>query len=153
VSNYRHFSWILDDRLAVGAAPTRYDVLVRLGFSAALSLQEANEDGPEHGEAPKGFVQAQVPIRDGIVGGIPSVDQIAEAVERLRELLDNHVVYVHCFAGVGRSPLVCAAYLARHHGMEAAESLAFVRDQHRNADPTDGQIAALKRYLDPTAPE
>ena len=98
-----------------GVAPRRYGVLADLGFTAALSLQESYEDGPEHQEMPPGFTQAQVPIRDGIVGGIPSVDQIAEAVEKLHGLLDNHVVYVHCFAGVGRSPLVCAAYLARYH--------------------------------------
>lgn len=144
----RDYSWILDAKLAVGAAPTRYEVLERLGFSAALSLQESREGGPEHNEIRRGFTRVQVPIRDGVVGGVPTLDQVETAVTALRDLLADHVVYVHCYAGVGRSPLVCIAYLARFHAMSASEAIRFVQRQHPNADPTNGQLSTLKQFLD-----
>ena len=144
----RDYSWVLDGTLAVGAAPTRYEVLERLGFSAALSLQESREGGPEHNEIPRDFTRVQVPIRDGVVGGVPTVDQVETAVTALRDLLADHVVYVHCYAGVGRSPLVCIAYLARFHAMSASEAIRFVQRQHPNADPTNGQLSTLKQFLD-----
>lgn len=141
------FSWILPQRLAVGPAPRNYRALKKLGFSAALNLQEDSEPGPAGAEVPEGFTVARVPIRDGIIGGIPTVEQIAEAVETLEDLVRQGAVYVHCFAGVGRSPMVCMAYLAGAEGKDLEEAREFVASRHIPAAPSESQLETVERYL------
>src|SRR5262245_48952169 len=111
------YSWVLPDVLAVGERPARLADLAALGFGAVLSLQEDDEPRPE-GEAPAGLKVGRVRIRDGIVGGVPTVGQLAEAVAFLDRFIGEGLrTYVHCYAGVGRSPTVCMAYLARRESL------------------------------------
>ena len=147
------FSWIIDDKLAVGPAPRTYHLLLRRGFTAALSLQEDSEPGPSRAEIPPGFILERVPIRDGVIGGKPTEGQLQDAVDRLHRLLGRNTVYVHCFAGVGRSPLVCVAYLARYCLMSFQDAMLHVSQRHPNTAPTEGQLETLYRYLEHIARE
>ncbi len=142
------FSWIIDARLAVGPAPRSYDALADRDFTAAVNLQEESEPGPARQPTPPGFRVIQIPMRDGIVGGVPTVDQVARAVEAIRELVEEgRKTYVHCYAGVGRSPLCCIAYLARHHDLDLREATARVVERHPMAAPNARQMGAVDRYL------
>ena len=147
-SGLMKFSWILQDKLAVGPAPRDYETLQGLGFSAAVNLQEKSEGGPFTGPIPPGFEAVQIPIEDGVVGGIPTVVQVTRSVEAVHGLLKSHKVYVHCYAGVGRSPMVCIAYLAQFEGMKLEEAIKFVSQRHYPASPNDCQLAVVSKYLE-----
>ena len=141
------YSWILPGRLAVGESPQSLADLLPLGFRGVLSLQESAEpqavDPP-----PEGISYRNVAIRDGIVGGIPSQEQLERAVEALRGLIDAGLpTYVHCYAGVGRSPTVCMAYLARTEGLSLEIAYRKVLSAHPPAAPTEGQLFALAEFL------
>ena len=142
-----YYSWILPERLAVGERPRSFAELQHLGFAAVLSLQEESEPGPE-GAPPAGFVSRLVGIRDGIVEGVPSPEQFREAVEVLAGFLGKGLrTYVHCYAGVGRSPTICMGYLARSENLSLGEAYRRVVALHEPTAPTAGQLAVLAQFL------
>lgn len=141
------YSWILPGELAVGERPDRLSELHSLGFSAALSLQEDHESGPED-DSPTCFQWKRVPIPDGIWGGVPTISQLHQAVEVIRKFLDGgDRTYVHCLAGVGRSPLACMAYLGRYRNVGLGEAIRRVSMSHLPTNPSGGQLSILARYL------
>ncbi len=141
------FSWILDGKLAVGERPRSYFDLMSLGFTAAVNLQEEGEPNPVR-EIPEGFLWKRVSIEDGIVGGVPSVEQIKTAVKAIEGFLkEERATYVHCYAGVGRSPTVCMAYLARSESLRLVEAYDRIATAHPLTDPTSEQLQTLDRYL------
>lgn len=142
------FSWIIPELLAVGPEPRNYHDLRDAGpFSAVLSLQEEDES-PDPIHLPEGLEWYRVPIKDGAFGGVPTVDQIAESVATLERLLPEKPTLVHCFAGVGRSPCVCAAYIARKTRTNLEDALALVARAHPPTDPTPEQIHITREYLE-----
>ena len=82
----------------------------------------------------------RVPVRDFDAADLQS--KLPGCVAELHRLLKaGHTVYVHCSAGVSRSPTVVAAYLHRHLGMPLEEALASVqavRHCSPNADVIKG---------------
>jgi protein-tyrosine phosphatase len=60
----------------------------------------------------------------------PTVGQMREILDALdAALADGHTVYVHCYAGIGRTGMVIGCYLVRHgrSGQEALEELVRLR--------------------------
>jgi hypothetical protein len=141
------YSWILADRLAVGERPRSFAELRLLGFRAILSLQEESEPGPEDGPG-EGQRFRRVAIQDGLWGGVPSVAEIREAVGVVREYQAAGLcTYVHCYAGIGRSPSVCIAYLASSEGLGLGEACRRVAALHPQTEPTAAQLAAVALFL------
>jgi len=59
---------------------------------------------------PRAVELRRVPVRDFDQDDLRR--DLPECVQALRELIDDgHTVYVHCTAGMGRSPTVVVAYL------------------------------------------
>ncbi len=68
----------------------------------------------------------------------------ADAIVTWRD--EGKTVFVHCAAGVSRTSVVAAAYLARRLGISGLEALARVQAAHERADPNEGFVAALERF-------
>ena len=110
-------SWITPN-LVLGSSPSfdkDFQKLKSLNVTAVLSLQtdEDRGDGGIEGEriaANKGgLVFASIPIEDFNAAELRSC--LPAGVAALERLLgQGHTVYVHCTAGVNRSPTVVAAY-------------------------------------------
>ncbi|AFZ42606.1 Dual specificity protein phosphatase [Halothece sp. PCC 7418] len=150
------FSWVLPNRLAVGSLPqSEYAIayLSRIGITSVLSLTTPKEVKIPQ-EIHNRFVWKNVPIPDGAKGGIPEVKHFQEACATLlRWQQRHHVTYVHCLAGVGRSPAICAAYIATIKGISVAEAVTYVQDRHRNAHPDLAQISVMHQFLGLSATE
>ncbi len=144
------FSWILPQKLAVGSFPnatTSVSQLRREGVTAVLSLTE-NHERLVPDDVAHSFLWEQVPIPDGYKGGIPTEAQFAQSLQILeRWYRKGHVVYVHCWAGVGRSASVCALYVAQHQGLTLKDAIALVKSQHSYASPDFNQIEVMQRFL------
>jgi protein-tyrosine phosphatase len=51
-----------------------------------------------------------------------------EALERIHEALSaGESVIVHCYSGMNRSALTCAAYLIRHIGLSPSDAILHIR--------------------------
>jgi protein-tyrosine phosphatase len=124
------YNWVLPN-LAVGSEPhvdEEFQELKALRITAILSLQtdeDRSDGGIEYERAAAdraGLVFCSVPIEDfnraQLQSSLP--DSVA-ALERM--LKQGHSVYVHCSAGVNRSPTVVAAYLHWCLGYELLQAL------------------------------
>lgn len=123
----RHTYWVTD-RLAAGVHPMVYGDLARLldaGFDTFVDLTERATyevaDGRRH-----------FPIPDM---GLPDdVEPILDAIDDA--LGAGRTVYVHCFAGRGRTGTVIGCWLARH-----------------GSDDPLADLAGLRTHLDSPSPE
>lgn len=64
------------------------------------------------------------------------VNRSQRAVRLLRELIEDHgTVYVHCTAGIYRSPQLVALYLIQYEHFSTDRAIAFVKSQRPCAQP------------------
>jgi protein-tyrosine phosphatase len=142
-------SILVPGQLALGAWPDGPGVegLARAGVTAVLSLQEPSEAPDPSPEFRRQFHWARVPVADGHAGGAISPRQLRQAVERIRRWRDDgEMVYVHCYAGVGRAPTVCAAFLIASEGLRLGEALARVKRARPLTSPTAQQLVVLAEF-------
>jgi protein-tyrosine phosphatase len=76
-----------------------------------------------------GLVVHHIPLEDDENGGEP--EDIVEGARTLHEWLDasGAVVFVHCMAGISRSPTIVIAYLILFKGMGYEEAWNFVANR------------------------
>ena len=149
---------LLPGELLVGPSPNviagLFEQLAALGVTAILSLQEELEAAPPLPEQRQPFVWRRIPVADGHAGGAMSLRQLALAVAQIQVWREQReVVYVHCHAGMGRSPTVAAAYLAATRGLPLGEAIARVRAARTCTSPTAQQLLTLAAYVNQLGPE
>ena len=111
------------------------DVLKRVcGITAVLNLQTDDDlrdkglDWPSLEASYRSIEVRRVPMRDGDHGDQRRM--LPEGVRALAGLLaSGRTVYLHCNAGVGRSPLVAMAYLYWCRGWTPAEAMRYVEER------------------------
>lgn len=115
--------------------------LTDAGVTAVLNLQTDHDFGLFGVDWPtlraryfaSGIEVRRVPIRDFDDDDLRA--KLPEAVRVLKELLDDgNTVYVHCSAGVNRSPSVVIAYLHWEKDWTLEEAERHVR-KHRSCSP------------------
>ncbi len=114
--------WVEPGRLAAGPHPRPETVrgLLDAGITAFVDLTQAGELDAYDGLIGDA-VHHRRPIGDF---GIPTDDALTETLDLIDGLqAEGHAVYVHCWAGVGRTGTVVACHLIRH-GMGSGEALA-----------------------------
>jgi len=124
----RPATWIEEGRLAAGRHPCGRDPadaadevrrLHELGITLVVDLTEVGELEPyEHLLPPTR--RMSVPVRDFTV---PTDEQLVAVLDAIDdELARGGIVYVHCWAGCGRTGVVVGCWLVRH-GTEPAAAL------------------------------
>jgi protein-tyrosine phosphatase len=103
---------------------------------AALVREEATAMG-------RSVSHRRMPIPDGETPHPEEMRAILDTIDAALE--DGHVVYVHCFGGIGRTGTVVGCYLARHglSGRQALEEIVRLRrgtpDGDRRSPENDRQ--------------
>ncbi|MDM8525511.1 protein-tyrosine phosphatase family protein [Desulfococcaceae bacterium HSG8] len=134
--------WIEPGRVLAGEYPQAFDEeelragmrsMLKAGVTFFLNLTEENERRlePYHDLLKEEAVALEIsaehcrmPIRDFQTTS-------AEHMKKIIQIIDNalaagHKVYIHCFAGIGRTGMTAGCYLASHgrSGEEALDKLA-----------------------------
>lgn len=143
------------DRLIVGSYPQSVEDLEFLssqyGVTAVLSLQSDDDlravaqaaDALWMAGMQRGIAMVRVPILDFVREDL--LTHLEDAVDTLADLMNTgNTVYLHCTAGLNRSPTVAIAYLARHQNLGLDAASKQVRTRHR-CMPYEDVVA---RWLD-----
>jgi len=99
------------------------------GLTSFLDLTEEGEYGlepyapvldEEAGLLERSVAYRRIPVPDGDVPSIEGMVRILDTVDAA--LAEGRMVYLHCFAGVGRTATAVGCYLVRH-GLEGQAAL------------------------------
>ncbi len=142
------YRWVIRGVLAGGEHPGRsvpvavgLANLRRNGVRAVLTLTEEPLD--EAAVEAADMNTRHIPVADF---GTPSLAQLNEGVAYIRERAsDGEPVYVHCWAGIGRTGTFVAAYLAST-GMDVNQAVSRVRALRPGAVETAEQLDQLRRF-------
>lgn len=79
-------------------------------------------------------------------GTAPSIRQLLDGANHIRESLSQGRVYVHCVLGHGRSATMVAAYLlVAGHARKVEEAVGMIRSRRRGISIAPSQVKALRR--------
>jgi len=99
--------------------------LERSGITLCLDLTQESELEPYAHLLPPGLRHVRMPIRDF---SVPSASQLEEILDVVDEELERGgIVYVHCWAGCGRTGVVVGSWLVRH-GTDPKQALAWIAE-------------------------
>jgi protein-tyrosine phosphatase len=115
-------SWLIPEKLAKSYIPESADLLEwrRAGIQSVVNLLEEYYDDIAQQELRHGFSVLHSPIPDMCA---PPLDQLQMIVQWIdQEIGAGRKVLVHCFAGIGRTGVILAAYLM-HTGMPLHDAL------------------------------
>jgi hypothetical protein len=127
-------TWIERGRLLAGRHPCAEDPrdaarvvgdLTADGVTLFLDLTQEGELDAYEGTVPTPARWQRIPVRDFTA---PAPEVVVEVLDLIdEELAAGGVVFVHCWAGCGRTGVVVGCWLVRH-GMEPREALSRVAD-------------------------
>ncbi len=143
-------NWILMNQLAVGPIPLskeRQDLLIDSGIRSILTVCSESD-----GKLPEDLLAKvrwhRVALPDSHSSERMTETQLAEAITVAQELLqDTAPLYIHCVAGMERSPSVCVAYLCKYKGMQLWEALNWVKQANSPTNILDSQLQAIQSIL------
>jgi protein-tyrosine phosphatase len=141
--------WAIPGKLAIGGFPSGAETtaLSQAGIKAVLSLCGEYE-GTLPEELQQQFDCVRLVLPDSHHTDALMVEQLARAVEILHEKIDaQQPIYVHCLAGIERSPTVCIAYLCQYYHLELWEAVNWLKQAHPASRPTTAQMQVIREFL------
>lgn len=143
------YSWVLTNRLAVGPMPTspaHWQQLEEAGLRSRFSCCYPAEESAV--EAPPRWISAGVPLPDHRQQEPLDPARLVEAITTAEQVLQRSgPLYLHCRAGIERSPLVAVAITARDKRLKLLDALDWVRRCHPAALPIPEHLEILAGLL------
>jgi protein-tyrosine phosphatase len=149
-----HYTWI-DTAVAVGRCPTEFERpwLATEGITGLLTLQSDSDLVQRDIDwvtwtadyAQLGIEATRVSVTDFDRGDL--LNNLDTAVAQLQRLVEKgRRVYVHCNAGINRSPSTVIAWLVAHRGHELEAATQLVCERHSPCYPyPDVMVAWVQR--------
>jgi protein-tyrosine phosphatase len=136
-----HISRVQPNLYVGGQHRRRGLVLMRnLGIAAVLNMRKESDD------AQRGLALDHYLWLSTTDDTSPTPEDLERGVEFIRHhVAEGRGVYIHCAAGVGRAPMMAAAYLVST-GMSAAQAWNTIRQVRPFIRPTPPQITALDAF-------
>jgi protein-tyrosine phosphatase len=142
-------AWLLPGLLAFGSLPRKEDPqrFHQLGVQSVLTLCAAQE-GDIPAEISEQFAWLRVMLPDSRYAARPDPVQMAQAVRFVHTQVSQKApTYVHCLAGIERSPAVCIAYLCCHQNLELWEAIHRVKQVRPQVLLSDMQLQAIRQII------
>ena len=137
--------WVLSNEIAIGSAPKTFEDINYLkvnGIHGILSLCSM-EENPFNVNLKDFFNCKNIILPDHKYKDSLSIDQLNLALENLSILRKGGSVYVHCLAGVERSPIVCMGWLVKKHNLTPTQALDYLMNVHNGTNPLPEQLKLL----------
>ena len=143
-----YFNWVLINEIGIGPAPKSEIDLITLkkeGFQSVLSLCSAEEV-----KFPKNidqyFLHKSLTLPDHRSDNKIKINDLENSLDILNSLSTKRPTFVHCFAGVERSPLICINWLIKKENIPFQEALDYLMSIHPATNPLPEQLDILKNY-------
>ena len=89
----------------------------------------------------------RLPLPDHKTGKLPSYDELTGAINKLIELKKKGAVFIHCFASVERSPLVCMGFLMIKKNCDLFMAIEYMNRVHPETNPLNEQLEKLDKFV------
>lgn len=144
------YSWVLTNTLAVGPLPSseahwqQLDAVgLRSRFSCCYPVEQAGLPPP-----PPHWSSGGSPLPDHREQEPLQAQQLALALEAAEQMMERSApLYLHCLAGMQRSPLLAVGLAARQRNMPLLMALDWVRRCHPAATPLYSHLEVLEQVL------
>lgn len=144
-------SWVLRQQLCLGPAPRNLDDLQTLKSEGVISVLSVcvESDFRPLPQLADWFEWRWFPLPDHRSGRPPEPAELSSCLELLAELMAKPPVYVHCLAGMERSPLLVLVWLMQHRRLNLQQALDYLQQVHPGTNPLPEQLAVLKHFSMP----
>ena len=142
------FNWILKNKLGIGTCPTNDDdvkLLKKYKVKNILALCSINEASWNE-NIEKDFFCKRVILPDSNKKRLPSKAEIDDAYMTLKFFVNDSTTFIHCFAAMERSPLLCIMLIMEKYNLEVEESLDYVKRVHPMTNPRNNQLLFIKSF-------
>ena len=137
---------VLINEISLGPAPKNYldiDTLKSKGIKSVLSLCSSIES-PFSKEFKKYFVHKRIVLPDHKTERSVDIAEIYEAINLINLLYSSLPIYIHCLAGVERSPLICMAWLMKNNKLSFQEAFDYLIQVNPSTNPMPEQFITLR---------
>ena len=137
--------WVLSNELAVGPAPLKkshFEYLANKKIKSILNLCDEKE-APFDEIYKSVFNFKRYTLPDHKVNKEIEIYEIIEIIKIIESLKSSGAIYIHCFAGVERSPLICMAWVISKHKLSPQRSLDYLMEVHKGSNPLPSQYKLL----------
>ena len=143
------FNWVLRNKLAIGTSPMNNNDLILLKNNNVKNiLCLCNEEESKwHSDLEISFSCNRVILPDSNQKKLPTIIEIDNAYKILNDLVKNNVTFVHCFASMERSPLLCIMFMMNNYNLNLEESLDYLKRVHHLTNPRNKQLFLIKKYF------
>ncbi len=134
--------WLRPNQLLAGPYPHEVETILGLGVTCFVDLTEAGELKPYL--LPDHVQHHRLSIPDY---STPTPDHVRRILDTIdAALVEGHVVYVHCWGGIGRTGTIMGCYLVRHGmvGDAALETISRLRG--RCSPETEEQFNLVRNW-------
>ena len=145
-----NINWIIYQSLAIGASPKHNDDLIYLKRSGVKSVfcLCSNIECPKLNYEESGIFFKRLVLPDHKSKDQLTIELLDNAFNNLKNLIQKKSpVFIHCYAAVERSPLLCLTYLIKEKDMHFDDALAYMMQVHKGTNPMNSQLQILKEYL------
>ena len=143
------FDWILKNKLAVGTSPVNKEnvsLLKKYDVKYILGLCD-EEESKWHEELENNFLCTRIVLPDSNKNKLPTDTQIKNAFNTLKNFVEKDITFVHCFASVERSPLLCIMFIMDKYKINLEEALDYVKRMHFLTNPRNNQLFFIKSFI------
>ena len=143
------YSWVLTNQLAIGPMPVssqHWQQLEEAGLRGRFSCCYPEEEAAL--VLPQGWLSSRVSLPDHRQQEGFRIERLLEALTTADQLLEKgSPIYLHCLAGIQRSPLLAVGLTARRRRIDVYEALDWVRRCHPAALPIYDHLEILEQVL------
>ena len=145
------FNWVLKDTLAIGQRP-KNDIdlyfLLDKKIKSVLCLTN-NKENPDLNYKKYNIKFKRAELPDHKSNYQISTNLIKVAYEKLINLIEEDPpLFIHCYASVERSPLICLAFLIKQKNLDFYDALAYLMQVHKPTNPHPDQLKCLKTFCE-----
>ena len=143
------FNWILSNKLAIGTSPIESKNLIFLKTKKVRNIIGlcSKEEIDWHENIYKNFHCERIVLPASQTNLLPSKDDLNLALNKLIYAINKDITFVHCFASVERSPLLCTMYIMYKYKLTIEDALDYVKRMHSYANPTNQQLSFIEKSL------